>query len=153
MMAAARLKLAAPLIGKGGALPGRNATAGPWRDGGRPVPLSIAITVRSGLLATAKLSACLNIASPKMSAVSKAAAKQQRKEGRTGVGSETAPSHGLGPSDVPVRHLSLNCLQRGFILLPSRAADTAARSSWHQKIHFPPRPKISVCCKHQESGL
>lgn len=79
---AARLKLAAPLIGKGGAVPGRNATAGSQHCGGCLVPLSIATTVRGRLLATAKLSACLTLQVPQMSGVSKTATKQWHGEGR-----------------------------------------------------------------------
>lgn len=79
---AARLKLAAPLIGKGGALPGRNATAGSQQCGGCPVPLSIAITVRGRLLDTAKLSTRLTLQVPHMLGVLKAAMKQWFGEGR-----------------------------------------------------------------------
>lgn len=104
MVAAARLKLAAPLIGKGEALPGRNGTAGPRHSGGSPVPLSIAITVRGGFLARAKLSACLNIANPKMSGVLEAAAEWWQGEAELSAGCwlRTSPCHGLGHSDVLV---------------------------------------------------
>lgn len=70
-LAAARLKLAAPLFGKRGALPGRKATAGPWRGRGGLVPLSIAVTVSGEFLSVAQLPACSNTASPQMSGVLK----------------------------------------------------------------------------------
>lgn len=46
------------------------------------MPLSIAITVTGGFLARAKLSACLNIANPKMSGALEAAAEQWQGGGR-----------------------------------------------------------------------
>lgn len=144
-MAAARLKLATSLIGKGGALPGRNATPGPRRGGGRLVPLSIAITAT--LPAAAELSACSNIASPQMSGGfgggCKAAARGR--QGRCWLRNRPWPPP--RPSDCPMGHLSHTCLRRARVpLRPHVALGTRKYIPLReQKSQFPVNIKREAC--------